>query len=100
MAAAGESRIDAVAVVYAFSVHLCMHCVNSAMAEVQAKVPAEAVSVADKSHGVDKDVLIARLDTLLETYLHTLDEYEKLMQQLSKKLSSVCLTPIIFSCSY
>ncbi|KAF3000712.1 hypothetical protein E8E13_002829 [Curvularia kusanoi] len=37
---------------------------------------------------MDKDALITRLDALLEQYLHTLDEYEKLMQQLSKQLSS------------
>lgn len=37
----------------------------------------------------DKDSLITRLDTLLEQYLHTLDEYDTLKQQLSKQLSSV-----------
>ncbi|KAH7381633.1 hypothetical protein BKA66DRAFT_530897 [Pyrenochaeta sp. MPI-SDFR-AT-0127] len=36
----------------------------------------------------DKDALVAQLDQLLERYLHTLDEYEKVRQELSKQLSS------------
>ncbi|KAF2626022.1 hypothetical protein BU25DRAFT_449714 [Macroventuria anomochaeta] len=58
------------------------------MAEVQVPTPADAVSDVAQPSGVDKDALITRLDTLLEQYLYTLDEYEKLMQQLSKQLSS------------
>lgn len=60
------------------------------MAEVQTPLPAEHIASTARSSGVDKDALIARLDALLEQYLYTLDEYEKLMQQLSKQLSSVC----------
>lgn len=59
------------------------------MAEVHASLPAVAVSGVNQTPGVDKDALVARLDTLLEQYLHTLDEYDKLMQQLAKQLSSV-----------
>lgn len=59
------------------------------MAEVQTPLPAEAVSSAKADASVDKDALITRLDTLLEQYLNTLDEYEKLMQQLARQLSSV-----------
>ena len=58
------------------------------MAEVQDPPSLNAPSTSQSS-GVDKDALVARLDTLLEQYLHTLDEYDKLMQQLSKQLSSV-----------
>jgi flagellar biosynthesis chaperone FliJ len=60
------------------------------MAEVQTRLPTEPIAGITRSSGVDKDALITRLDALLEQYLHTLDEYEKLMQQLSKHLSSVC----------
>lgn len=65
------------------------------MAEVEVS---EAVStptvpsVEAGSGSVDKNALIARLDTLLEQYLNTLDEYEKLMQSLAKQLSSVRTT--------
>lgn len=65
------------------------------MAEVQSSLPANAAPAMPTS-GVDKDALIARLDTLLEQYLHTLDSYEKLMQQLSKQLSSVRSRPPYF----
>ncbi|KZM20475.1 uncharacterized protein EKO05_0004553 [Ascochyta rabiei] len=57
----------------------------------EAHVPLPAVpAVPNGAHpsGVDKDALLTRLDTLLEQYLHTLDEYEKLTQQLSQQLSS------------
>ena len=37
----------------------------------------------------EKDALIAQLDELLERYLHTLDEHEKIRRELSKQLSSV-----------
>jgi hypothetical protein len=60
------------------------------MAEVQTPLPTEHIASTARSSGVDKDALITRLDALLEQYLYTLDEYEKLMQQLSKQLSSVC----------
>ncbi|KAF2021597.1 hypothetical protein BU24DRAFT_417229 [Aaosphaeria arxii CBS 175.79] len=38
--------------------------------------------------GVDGEVLIAHLDKLLEDYLHALDEYQQLQQQLSACLAS------------
>jgi hypothetical protein len=59
------------------------------MAEAEAPSPAEAVLSVKADASVDKDALITRLDALLEQYLNTLDEYEKLMQQLAKQLSSV-----------
>ena len=59
------------------------------MAEVEAPIPASAVPSVKADASVDKEALITRLDTLLEQYLNTLDEYEKLMQQLAKQLSSV-----------
>lgn len=60
------------------------------MSEVQTPLPSvTALPAEPSSSGVEKDALIARLDTLLEQYLHTLDQYEMLMQQLSKQLSSV-----------
>ncbi|KAF1975595.1 hypothetical protein BU23DRAFT_588544 [Bimuria novae-zelandiae CBS 107.79] len=41
------------------------------------------------NHAVtSRDDLIARLDELLEQYLHTLDAYQKAQQQLAKQLSS------------
>ena len=67
------------------------------MAEVQ-KIPSEDLLVTSQSSTTEKDALITRLDTLLEQYLHTLDEYEKLTQQLSKQLSSVCkVSVVVFS---
>jgi hypothetical protein len=64
------------------------------MAEVEAPIPASttcasAVPSVNSDASVDKDALITRLDTLLEQYLNTLDEYERLVQQLAKQLSSV-----------
>jgi hypothetical protein len=38
----------------------------------------------------DKEDLLDRLDVLLERYLYTLHEYQKVMQELTKQLSSVC----------
>ena len=42
----------------------------------------------------DKDDLLDRLDVLLERYLIALHEYQNVMQELSKQLSSVsfCVT--------
>ena len=72
------------------------------MAEVQTPLPAEHIASTARSSGVDKDALIARLDALLEQYLYTLDEYEKLMQQLSKQLSSVWskISPLVWWMKY
>lgn len=58
------------------------------MAEIQSQ-PAVAAKSELGSHVADKDVLVARLDELLEKYLHTIDEYQKTREQLSKQLSSV-----------
>jgi seryl-tRNA synthetase len=58
------------------------------MAELQSQ-PAAVVDSKIESQSVDKDALIIRLDELLEKYLHTLDEYQKTREQLSKQLSSV-----------
>ncbi|KNG45846.1 histone-fold containing protein [Stemphylium lycopersici] len=54
-----------------------------AMAEVQDR-QADRADVAAKS---DKDALLDHLDQLLERYLHTLHEYQHVMQDLSKQLS-------------
>ncbi|KAH7078601.1 hypothetical protein FB567DRAFT_596197 [Paraphoma chrysanthemicola] len=57
------------------------------MAEVQS----QSVSLPQTAHGgghSEKDALVAKLDELLEKYLHTLDEYQKAREQLSKQLSS------------
>jgi hypothetical protein len=58
------------------------------MAEVQFQ-PAAVTESQIESQSVDKDALIMRLDELLEKYLHTLDEYQKIREQMSKQLSSV-----------
>jgi hypothetical protein len=58
------------------------------MTEVQSPL----VDIAESkvgSHDQDKNVLINRLDELLEKYLHTLDEYQRVRELLSKQLSSV-----------
>lgn len=60
-----------------------------AMADVQA--PHGSVIEPLDARASDKDALVGRLDELLERYLNTLDEYQKLGQQLSKHLSDVCL---------
>jgi hypothetical protein len=57
------------------------------MAEVQIQPAPIVENQAEKPE--DKDALIVRLDELLEKYLHTLDEYQKTRDQLSKQLSSV-----------
>lgn len=44
---------------------------------------------ADSVKGAGKDDLIQHLDDLLERYLNTLDEYDKVSKELSKQLSSV-----------
>lgn len=53
----------------------------------------------------EKDGLVAELDELLERYLHTLNEYDKVRKELSKQLSSVTtlsyflvlIIPLIYS---
>jgi hypothetical protein len=62
------------------------------MAETQSQ-PAVMPEFNAERHAVDKDTLIARLDELLEKYLHTLDEYQKAREQFSKQLSSVGYFP-------
>ncbi|KAH4127785.1 hypothetical protein HBI25_003070 [Parastagonospora nodorum] len=57
------------------------------MAEVQSPlvdIPESKVG----SHDQDKNILINRLDELLEKYLHTLDKYQRVRELLSKQLSS------------
>ncbi|KAF1838518.1 hypothetical protein BDW02DRAFT_564880 [Decorospora gaudefroyi] len=54
------------------------------MADVQ-EVPVTRADVAARR---DKDDLIDQLDSLLERYLCTLHEYQQVMQELSKQLSS------------
>lgn len=44
---------------------------------------------AQEAQAGDKDALVARLDELLERYLYALDDYQKLGEQLSTKLSAV-----------
>jgi hypothetical protein len=46
-------------------------------------------SGADMHNGRQKNELTHDLDALLERYLRTLDEYQKITQDLSKQLSSV-----------
>jgi hypothetical protein len=58
------------------------------MAEVQSQstvLPGNTIRAQESG----KDALVVRLDELLEKYLHTLDEYQKVREQLSKQLSSV-----------
>ena len=54
-----------------------------------AEVDDSMVPRADIAAQRDKDDLLDRLDVLLERYLHTLHEYQKVMQELYKQLSSV-----------
>ncbi|KAJ4373841.1 hypothetical protein N0V83_002580 [Neocucurbitaria cava] len=60
------------------------------MADVQNNLP--VISDASREHfrsqRPEKDALITQLDELLERYLNTLDEHEKIRQDLSKQLSS------------
>ena len=56
------------------------------MAEVDDSLFNRAETAAQR----DKDSVLDRLDVLLERYLNTLHEYQKVMQELSKQLSSVC----------
>jgi hypothetical protein len=58
------------------------------MAEVQSQSAPSPKSAHGGGHS-EKDALVAKLDQLLEKYLHTLDEYQKAREQLSKQLSSV-----------
>jgi 2-phosphoglycerate kinase len=58
------------------------------MTEVESNMASVSASEF-QSQSVDKDALIVRLDELLETYLHTIDKYQKTREQLSKQLSSV-----------
>ncbi|KAL5113483.1 hypothetical protein ACEQ8H_008647 [Pleosporales sp. CAS-2024a] len=59
------------------------------MAQVESRTAAVPETVLGSQTGdANKDALIVRLDELLEKYLHTLDDYQKLREQLSKQLSS------------
>jgi hypothetical protein len=62
------------------------------MAEVQS-LTVDVPETKGESHAADKDVLIVRLDELLEKYLYTLDEYQKAREVFSKQLSSVRYVP-------
>lgn len=59
------------------------------MTEVQEAV--SALSLNEENNQTERDVLIVRLDELLEEYLNKLDEYEKARDELSKQLSAVLL---------
>ena len=60
------------------------------MTEVEKPLQKDTTSGSfDTSQETEKNSLTHELDGLLERYLHTLDEYEKLTKQLSKQLSSV-----------
>ncbi|CAO2657706.1 Nn.00g038320.m01.CDS01 [Neocucurbitaria sp. VM-36] len=60
------------------------------MADIQNTLPAVSNTRLEGfgTQRTEKDVLIAQLDELLEQYLHTLDEHEKIRRDLSKQLSS------------
>jgi anaerobic ribonucleoside-triphosphate reductase len=63
------------------------------MADVQ-ELPMDRAEVAARR---DKDGLLDLLDERLEHYLHTLHEYQEVMQQLSKELSSVSVACLLFA---
>ena len=67
------------------------HCENLiTMTEVENPLQKDTTAgYMDASQDTKKKSLTHELDGLLERYLHTLDEYEKLTKQLSKQLSSV-----------
>jgi hypothetical protein len=58
--------------------------------EIMAEVDDSLFNRAEIAAQRDRDDLLDRLDVLLERYLHTLHEYQKVMQELTKQLSSVC----------
>lgn len=62
-----------------------------AMADVQNNLPVTSNASLKhfESQRPEKDTLITQLDELLERYLITLNEHEKIRQELSKQLSSV-----------
>lgn len=74
------------------------------MAQVQA-APSPHVRTDKPMASKEKDGLVAELDELLERYLHTLNEYDKVRKELSKQLSSVTtlsyflvlIIPLIYS---
>jgi hypothetical protein len=69
------------------------------MTEVQKPVESLPESGID-TQSPGKDALISRLDELLEQYLNTLEEYQKVRAQLSKHLSSVSIeipSPVMMS---
>jgi hypothetical protein len=74
------------------------------MAQVQA-APSPHMGTDKPVASKEKDGLVAELDELLERYLHTLNEYDKVRKELSKQLSSVTtpssylvfIMPLIFS---
>jgi hypothetical protein len=63
--------------------------VRDIMADTQDMPVHRADDVAAKR---DKDHLLDHLDDLLERYLHTLHEYQQVMQQVSKHMSNVRLS--------
>jgi hypothetical protein len=68
--------------------HFYRFTTSHTMAEVQSQ-PVAIPQSDSTSASAAKDALVARLDELLEQYLHTLDEYQKARAQLSKQLSAV-----------
>jgi transcriptional regulator of aromatic amino acid metabolism len=68
--------------------HFYRFATSHTMAEVQSQ-PVAIPQSDSTSASAGKDALVARLDELLEQYLHTLDEYQKARVQLSNQLSAV-----------
>jgi hypothetical protein len=69
----------------------CQAPLHSSKSLNMAEVQSQSASIPESKieSQTDKDALIIRLDELLENYLHTLDQYQKTREQLSKQLSSV-----------
>ena len=61
------------------------------MTDIQSSLPDISNARPERSgvQKTEKDALITQLDELLERYLHTLDEHEKIRRELSNQLSSV-----------
>ncbi|KAF2034458.1 hypothetical protein EK21DRAFT_56800 [Setomelanomma holmii] len=57
------------------------------MTDIQSR-PTDMSQPVHSSTSAERNTLVARLDELLEKYLHTLDEYQKARQELSKQLSA------------
>jgi hypothetical protein len=76
-----------------------IYCTSSVQIMTEVQNPAESLPQSSiDTQSPEQNALVSQLDELLEQYLNTLDEYQKVRAELSKQLSSVSLLrPLVYA---